>query len=282
MFIQLLNGLTYGSLLFLLAAGLSLMWGLMGNVNLAHGSYFMVGAYIGWSVDKLTGNFGLAILAGVVSIALIGFIMERGFLRFLYKQELEQFLLTFGFIYIFAGLGKWIWGGNVRLIHIPEVLSGSVTFMEASFPIYRLAFILIGAVVGLGLWLLQERTRIGAIIRAGVDDAEMVRGLGINIALVFTLVFTLGAALAGFGGVMGCLFVGAYPGVDMEILILALVVIVIGGMGSLRGAVAGSLLIGLADTFGKVFLPQFAMFTVFMVMALVLVFKPCGLFGRAS
>jgi branched-chain amino acid transport system permease protein len=278
--IQLLNGLSYGVLLFLLAAGLSLIFGLMNIVNMAHGSYYFIGAYIGYAVFKYSGNFLLALLASGLSVGVIGLLMDRFLFRYMYKQELEQVLLTFGFIYIFEDICKWIWGGSVYGIDPPAFLTGAVTIMGSFFPIYRLCVTGVGMLIALGLWFFQEKTIIGAIIRAGTDDEEMVRGLGINIAAISTLVFAMGAALAGLSGAIGAPMLGIYPGLDLEVLILALIVVVVGGLGSLQGAFWGSLFIGMVDSFGKAYFPDLAMFTVFGAMALILLFKPSGLLGR--
>jgi len=278
--IQLLNGLSYGVLLFLLAAGLSLIFGLMNIVNMAHGSYFFVGAYVGYAVAKLSGSFLLAVLAGAMAVAVVGILMDRFLFRFLYKQELEQLLLTFGFIYIFADLCKWIWGGSVYGLDPPQIFTGAVKIMGSYFPIYRLVVTGTGMVIAAGLWFFQEKTRLGAIIRAGTDDEEMVRGLGINIATITTLVFAIGAALAGLSGAIGIPMIGIYPGLDLEVLILALIVVVVGGLGSLAGAFWGSLFIGMVDSFGKAYFPDLAMFTIFGAMALILLFKPSGLMGK--
>jgi len=278
--IQLLNGISYGVLLFLLSAGLSLIFGLMNIVNMAHGSYFFIGAYVGYTVAKVSGNFFLSLVAGTMCVAFIGLLMDRFLFRFLYKQELEQVLLTFGFIYIFADLCKWIWGGAVYSLDPPGFLSGSIDLFGSHFPVYRLIVTILGLLISLGLWLFQKRTRLGAIIRAGTDDEEMVRGLGINISTITTMVFSLGAALAGLGGVIGIPMIGIYPGLDLEVLILALIVIVVGGLGSLAGAFWGSMFIGLIDSFGKAYFPDLAMFTVFGTMALILLFRPSGLLGK--
>jgi branched-chain amino acid transport system permease protein len=279
--IQLLNGLSFGALLFFMAAGLSLMFGLMRVVNLAHGSYFMIGAYTGWFVAKTSGSFLLAVVVSLLTVSAVGFLMERFFIRFLYRQELEQFMLTFGFIYIFADAVRWAFGGHFKMLSKPDVFSGIVSIMEYSFPVYRLVLILVAMAVGVGLWLFQSKTRLGTVIRAGVDDAEMVRALGINIWKIFTLVFTLGAALAAFGGVMACPLTGAYLGMDLDIVILSFVVLVVGGMESLKGAAVASFLIGEVDTFGKAFLPELAMVMIFVVMTVVLIIRPSGLFGKA-
>ena len=249
-------------------------------VNLTHGSYYIFAAYVGVSVSKYTHNFWLALAAGIVTAALIGFLMERFLFRLLINQELEQILLTFGVIYIFQDICHWIWAGHVYTIDQPAFLSGPVVFLGMYFPSYRLALILIGLTAAVGLWFLQEKTLIGAIIRAGVDDREMVRALGIKISNFFTVVFVLGAGLAGLAGILGAPFAGVYPGLDMEILILALVVIVIGGLGSLSGALLSSLLIGLADAFGKAYFPDLAMFTIYGLMVVVLTLRPRGLLGK--
>lgn len=278
--IQTLNGASYGLLLFLLAAGLSLIFGLMRVVNLAHGSYYMLGAYLGLSIIRGTGSFPLAMLGAAAVVALIGMVMERGFFRRLYGRELDQVLMTFAFAYIFMDLAKWVWGGHPQSLPVPPALSGSIDFLGEAFPIYRMAIIVVGLGTALALWLFLDRTRIGAIVRAGVDDQEMVSGLGINIKLFFTAIFALGAGLAALGGVIGGPIIGAYTGLDFEILVMALVVVVVGGLGTLRGAFWGSLLIGFAETFGKAFFPQYAMATVYVAMVLVLLFKPTGLLGK--
>lgn len=278
--IQLLNGLSYGLLIFMLAAGLTLMFGLMRVVNMAHGSYYLLAGYLGYTVSKLTGDFLIAILAGIVLAGILGFLMERFLFRLIYNMELEQVLLTFGFIYIFQDIGLWLWPRSVLVISKPAWLTGSLTFFDLTFPIYRIMLIVVGLLIAALLWYFQEKTRVGAMVRAGVDDREMVTALGINVNKLFTLIFTLGAALAGLAGVLGAAYIGLFPGLDLEVLILALVVVVIGGLGSLTGTLAAALLIGLADAFGKALIPEFAMFSVYAVMALVLIFRPTGLLGR--
>lgn len=278
--IQLLNGISFGFLLFLVAAGLSISFGLMGIINLAHGSFFMVGAYIGLSISRWTGNLFLSVLGGAIVVGFIGAGVEHILLRRLYRKHLEQVLVSFGLIYILMDVCSFIWGLDDHAIDKPGILSGSVGIMGSSYPSYRLAVIFIGVVVAVGLWLFQEKTRWGAVIRAGVDDKEMVTGLGINIGLTFTLVFALGAFLASFGGVIGAPFMGVSPGLDLEILILALIVVVVGGLGTLEGALVGSLLIGIMDSFGRALFPGLAMFTVYAIMVIVLIIKPSGLLGR--
>lgn len=279
---QILNGTSYGLLLFLLAAGLSLIFGLMGVANMAHGSYYMLGAYIGITIIRTTGNFVLAIITAALTVSLLGIAMERFFLSRLYKHALDQVLLTFGFSYIFMDLAKSIWGRSPLSSSKPPLLENSISILGGIFPVYRLAVIAIGIVVALALWLFLEKTRTGIIIRAGVDDREMVSGLGINIYLYFMLIFALGAFLAAFGGVIGAPIIGAYPGSDADILILALAVVVVGGLGTLKGAFWGSILIGFTETMGKVFLPDYTIFATYVIMAIVLIFKPSGLFGKGE
>ena len=278
--IQTLNGLSFGMLLFLLAAGLSLIYGLMKILNLTHGSFYLLGGYIGLTVVHLTGSLLAAILIGSLSIALLGAVMERFFLRRFHLQELPQTLVTFGFLFIFSDLAIVIWGGNPQTMPKPAFLSGSIEIGNFLYPSYRLFIIGFGLVIAGLLWWLQEGTRIGAMLRAGVDDEETARALGINVSLLFTLVFALGAFLAAMGGVMGGPIVGVYPGADFEVMLLGFVVVIIGGLGSLKGALVGGLIVGLLDNFGKVFFPEFALFTIFAPMALILAVRPAGLFGR--
>jgi branched-chain amino acid transport system permease protein len=277
---QTINGVVFGMLLFLLAAGLTLMLGTMRIVNLAHGSFYLLGGYIGYTVAQRTHNFFLACLAGLFSIGILGILTYKTVLekRFA-KETLAQVLLTFGMLLIISDVCRWIWGGNPLAIPKPEVLQGTIYLGSIVVPVYRLAVIVIGGVILLFLWWFQERTKYGAIVRAGVDDAEMAQGIGINISLVKTLVFSMGALLAGLAGVIGGPFVGLSVGLDIEILLLAIVVVIIGGMGSLRGALVGALLIGLIDSFGKSLLPELSIFTLFAAMVVVLAIRPSGLFG---
>lgn len=278
--IQVLNGVSFGMLLFLLAAGLSLIFGLMRVLNLAHGSYYLMGGYLGLTIYRVTGSFLLALVGATLGITLLGVLMERWFLRRIYGESLRQALLTFGFLFVFADIALWIWGGNPQTLPKPEAFTGSVRIGAIVFPSYRLLVIAVGLVVALGLWWLQEKTRLGAMIRAGVDDEEMANGTGINVSLLFTVVFALGAFLAALGGIIGGVFVGVYPGADFEVLLLAFVVVIVGGLGSLKGAFVGALLVGLIDNFGKALIPEFALFTVFVPMAVILAIRPTGLFGK--
>jgi len=278
---QTFNGLSYGALLFLLASGLSLIFGVMRVVNLAHGSYFMLGGYVGLSTVWRTGSFVAACLAGAVAVGLIGIAMERLFLRRLPGQTLGQVLMTIGFALIFQDLALLIWGGDPYTIPAPPALSGVIRLGALNFPVYRIFIIGVALVIGVALWLALERTRLGATIRAAVDDAEMARGVGINVPMVSLGVFALGACLAAVGGVIGGGFLGVYPGSDFEVLPYAFVVVIVGGLGSLPGAMVGSLLVGLLDNFGKALFPELSYFTLFAPMALILALRPTGLFGRA-
>ena len=278
--IQILNGVSFGMLLFLLAAGLSLIYGLMKILNLTHGSYYMLGGYVGMATVRATDSFLLALVAGGLAVAASGALMERFFLRRFHLQELPQTLLTFGFLFIFADLALWIWGGNPESMAKPALLAGSSRLGALSYPTYRLFIIAIGAAIALLLWWFQERTRFGAMLRAGVDDEEISRALGINVSMLFTVVFAMGALLAALGGVLAGPIMGVYPGADFEVLLLGFVVVIIGGLGSLKGALVGGLAVGLLDNFGKVFFPEFALFTIFLPMALILAVRPTGLFGR--
>ncbi len=278
--IQTLNGISFGMLLFLLAAGLSLVFGLMRIVNLTHGSFYLLGAYIGFTVIGRTGSFLIAVVVVPLGIAGLGLLMHRFLLRRFQGAELSQVLLTFGALFIFADLSLWYWGGYSQVLPKPAFLAGSLTIGTIVFPAYRIFVIVTGVVVALLSWLVLERTALGSMVRAGVDDEEMVRGLGINTPRLFTAVFALGAFLAALSGVIGGPFVGAYPGADFDVLLLALVVVIIGGLGSIGGAFVGSLLVGLIDTFGRALVPELAMFTIFAPMAIILALRPRGLFGR--
>jgi branched-chain amino acid transport system permease protein len=279
--IQLLNGLSLGMLLFLLSSGLSVIFGLMRIINLAHGSFYLIGGYIGLTIILATGSFWLGLLIAPLVVGALSAAVHRLLLQRVQNNELAQVLLTFGLLLIISDLTIWIWGGLPRTLPRPEFLEGAVRFGNLVFPSYRIALTLAGLVVAILIWLLFERTQIGAIVRAGVDDEEMVRGIGISIGNVFTIVFAFGAILAAAAGVLGGALLGVYPGADFDVVLLTFAVVVIGGLGSLRGALVGSLFIGLVDTFGKALVPQYALFTIFVPMAIMLAVRPNGLFGRA-
>ena len=277
---QLLNGLVYGVLLFLMAAGLSLIFGLMNVVSLVHGSFFMLGAFFGFSIFKITGSFLLALVLAPIPVIVLGILIELLFLRPLYRRgHMDQVLLTFGFTFVFLDLVQTLWGRTVLRLPVPEALQGTVQIGLGVFSAYRLFLIGFGFAIALLLWLLLERSRIGAMVRAGVDNAAMAAGLGANIPALFTGIFGFGVALAALGGIAAAPVLGLYPGMDTEILIPAFIVIVIGGMGSLRGAFVGSLLIGIADTFGKAYFQSIALFLIYLAMTAVLLIRPQGLFG---
>jgi branched-chain amino acid transport system permease protein len=278
--IQTFNGISYGALLFLVGSGLSLIFGVMRIVNLSHGSYFLLGGYVALSVIWSTGSWLLAIPVAAMAIALVGLAMERIFLRPLGFDPLRQVLLTVGFAFLFQQAALDIWTGNNFDINPPEALTRSVVIGGIYFPLYRMFMIGTGLLIGITLWLVMEKTRMGAVVRATVDDAQMARGVGIDTSRVSMFIFALGAFLAALGGVIGGGFLSVYPGLDFEILPLAFAVVIIGGMGSLGGAAIGALLVGLADNFGKALFPEISYFTLYAPMALILAVKPTGLFGR--
>lgn len=278
--IQTFNGISYGALLFLLASGLSLIFGVMRIVNLAHGSFFLLGGYVALTVIWTTGSWLLAIPVAALVIAVMGLLMERVFLRPLGFDPLRQVLLTVGFAYLFQQAALDIWGGDNLDITPPTLLRESAVVGHYYFPLYRVFMIGMALVMGVILWITMEKTRVGAMVRATVDDAEMARGVGIDTSRVSMFIFALGAFLAGLGGVIGGAFLGVYPGLDFAILPIAFAVVIIGGMGSLTGAAVGSLLVGLADNFGKALFPEISYFTLYAPMVLILALKPTGLFGR--
>jgi branched-chain amino acid transport system permease protein len=278
--VQTLNGLSFGALLFLLASGLSLIYGVMKIVNIAHGSYFMLGAYVGLSVILRTKSFILGAFAGGLVVGVVGMIMERGFLRKFPLQALPQMMITLGFALVFRDLALLIWGGDPYTLPSPEFLRGSTHIYQVVFPVYRLFVIAVAALVAIALWLFNDKTLVGAKLRAAVDDHEMAGGVGLNVPLISGCMFGLGAFLAAFGGVMGGPIFGVYPGLDFELLSLGFVVVIVGGRGSLKGSAVGSILVGLIDNFGKALVPELSYFTLFAPMALIVAFKPTGLFGR--
>ncbi|MEM7118645.1 MAG: branched-chain amino acid ABC transporter permease [Chloroflexota bacterium] len=279
--LQFLNGLVSSMLLFIMAAGLSLIFGQMNVINLSHGAYYLLGGYIAYSMVTQFNSFWLALLVAPIIVGLLGLVVERLLLRRFYGGEnhLKQVLLTFGIAVAAVDIIEWGWGPTPLPVPVPELLGGQVPLFGIQFPIYRLAIIVFGLVLAIGLWLFLERTRLGAIVRAGVADAKMVSGLGIDIERVFTAVFVFGTNLAVISGIIGAPIFSLYLGLDFEILILAIVVVVIGGLGSLKGAFWGAIIIGLADTFGKAIIPQFTLFIIFLLMAIILLVRPSGLFG---
>lgn len=278
--IQLLNGISYGMLLFLLASGLTLTLGLMKITNLAHGSYFLLGGYVGLAVAKATDSFVLAILGGSVAVGILAVLTQRFLLNRVLQDETSQILITFGLLFLFGDLSLAVWGGAAQTIPKPPLFAGSFPLGGVTFPTYRLLLVGLGIVAALFLWWFQEGTRIGAVVRASVDDAEIARTVGVNVPLVMTGVFALGAAFAAAAGVLGGPLMGLYPGADLDVLLLAMVVVIVGGLGSLKGAFVGALVVGLLDTFGRVFLPELSLFAIFAPMAVILLVRPGGLLGR--
>jgi branched-chain amino acid transport system permease protein len=274
------SSIALGGLLFLLSAGFSLIFGLMRIPNLMHGSFFMLGAYFGVTLLALRWNFWLAALASAAAMAVIGSVIERFLLRRLEGQVLPQVLLTLGLAFIVGDLCLMIWTGDPWQPPTPPQLTGAVQVAGLFFPFYRLVIVVVAVVVAVALWLMVDWTRLGAMIRAGVDDPPIARVVGIKVSQLFTLIFALGAALAAFAGVMGAPYLSVYPGLDFEMLPLALIVVILGGSGSLLGALVGSFLIGFLYNFGQAMLPDLAYVILFLPMLLVLVLRPQGLFGK--
>jgi branched-chain amino acid transport system permease protein len=291
--IQLLNAVQYGLLLFLIAGGLTLIFGIMGIINLAHGSFYMVGAYLAWSLSVHFGSLWLAIPAGIVLSVLLGMLLEWLLIRRLYRLgHLQQVLLTYGLILIVEELRSIIWGDEVHSVPMPELLSASIPLTDTlSYPVYRLWISAVCVVLALLLTFLIQRTRLGMMIRAGATNRDMVQSLGIDIDLLYRFVFALGVALAALAGMIAAPVSSVFPGMGNQVLIVCFVVVVIGGIGSVKGALVGALLIGLVDTFGKVvelkigglrLLPELAGMSVYLLMAIVLLWRPAGLFGKTS
>jgi branched-chain amino acid transport system permease protein len=276
------NSITLGGLLFLLSAGFSLIFGLMRIPNLMHGSFFMLGAYLGVSFASLGLNYFVAALASAAATAVIGGLIERLLLRRLAGQELAQVLLTLGFSFIIADACLMVWTGDPIQPPTPPGLQGAIQIFSIHFPLYRMAIVVIAVAIAISLWLMIDWTRLGAMIRAGVDDAPIARVVGIKVSRLFTLIFCLGAALAAFAGVMGAPILSVYPGLDADMLPLALIVVILGGTGSLVGALVGSFIIGFLYNFGQVKFPDLAYVILFLPMVLVLVLRPQGLFGRVA
>ena len=296
---QILNGLQFGIMLFLMSAGLTLIFGVMGLINLAHGSLYMIGAFIAAAVASATGSFILALVAALSAAALAGAIVEMTMIRKLYNRaHLDQVLATFALILIFSEGTRWVFGSFPLYLDVPAYLQGAVTLPGGiQYPLYRITLIVFGLIIGAGLGLLITKTRIGVQIRAGENDREMVSALGVNISKLYTFVFALGAALAGLAGALVGAIQSVEVGMGEPVLILAFVVIVIGGIGSVKGALIGSILVGLTDTLGGIFLPKlFGLFmdlatatnvgssiasmSIYILMSIVLVWRPTGLFGQ--
>jgi branched-chain amino acid transport system permease protein len=280
--IQSLNSLALGGVLFTLAAGFSLIFGLMRIANLSHGAYFMLGAYVGLSVVDAGHSFFLAMLASIVTIGALGIVVERVILRRLAGNSLSQVLATLGVAFVIADCSLWFWGGDPRPVNAPSFLAGGIEILGLTFPIYRIAVVVFSVVVALGLWVLLEKTKLGVMIRASVDDRQMAQGIGVPATKLFSIVFCLGAALAGLGGIVAAPILSVYPGLDADMLPLALVVVILGGLGSLAGAFIGSFLIGFIYSFGQVLFPDLAYIILFLPMLIILAVRPRGIFGKIT
>jgi branched-chain amino acid transport system permease protein len=289
--IQLLNAVQYGLLLFLVASGLTLIFGIMGIINLAHGSFYMLGAYLAWSLSGRLGNFWVAVALGIVLTVLLGMLLEWLLIKRLYRRDhLYQVLLTYGLILIFEELRSIVWGDDVHGVPVPEVLSASIPLTDTlAYPVYRLWMSGVCVILAVLMYWLIQHTRLGMMIRAGASNRDMTQSLGINIRLLYRLVFALGVALAAFAGMIAAPVSSVFPGMGGQVLIICFVVVVIGGIGSVKGALVAALLIGLVDTFGKVLeieiggfrvLPELAGMSVYLLMAIVLLWRPEGLFGK--
>ncbi len=277
---QTLNGLFSAALLFLIASGLTLAFGVMRIVNIAHGSFYMLGVYVAYTVITRTKSLLLGTAAAMIAVGALGFLMQRLFLRRFAAQPLAQMMMTMGFALVFRDAALMIWGGDPFTLAYPATMRGSLELGEVVFPWYRLFVIVVAVLVGAALWLVNEKTLVGARLRATVDDPEMAAATGINVAMLSAWVFAAGAALAAFGGVMGGPILGGYPGMDFDLLPLAFVVVIIGGMGSLKGAVVGAVAVGMIDNFGKALVPELSYFTLFAPMVIMLAIRPTGLYGR--
>jgi branched-chain amino acid transport system permease protein len=277
-----LNGLTLAALYFIVASGFTLVFGLMRNVNLAHGSLFLIGAYIGWIAGEYTGSWLLAVLAGFISAAIIGVLIQIIVFRRMQGEDLRQTLVTIGLSIVLADLMLWYFGGEIYTFDPPAWIYGTTSLpIIEKFPTYRLIVLCISIVIGLGLWTVLTRTRIGMMIRAGVDDRGMLSASGVNVQRIFALTFALGAGLAGLAGVVGGTALSISPGEDTRYLLASLVVVIVGGMGSVPGAAIGALLIGLAEQFGQAYAPTYSVVFTFVIMIIALAFRPRGVLGKA-
>ena len=289
-----LNGLTLAALYFLVASGFTLVFGLMRNVNLAHGSLFLLGGYVGYSASLASGNWFAGLAAGAASMAVLGVLLQLLVFRWMEGQELRQTLVTIGISIVAADLMQAVWGGNTFQFNAPEWMTGTLwlpivigaksdgTSVFLAYPTFRMLVLAAGIVIGIGLWLLINKTRLGTMIRAGVDDRGMLAASGVNVQLIFAVVFAIGAGLAGFAGVVGGTALSIAPGEDVRYLLASLVVVIVGGLGSVTGAAIGALLIGLAEQFGLAYFPTYGVVLTFVIMVLALAFRPQGIMGQGS
>ena len=282
-FVTLLNSLTLASLYFIVASGFTLVFGLMRNVNLAHGSLYLLGGYVAYGVSTSTGWWILAVAAGFAAAALAGLLIQWLILRHMQGQDLRQTMVTIGLSIVIADVLLWIFTGQVHQMEAPAWLQGPIRGLPLinAYSAYRLSLLGFGIAIGLGLWLLLNRTRVGMMIRAGVDDRGMLAASGINVNLVFAITFALGAGLAGFGGVIGAVELSMVPGEDIRLLLASLIVVIVGGMGSIVGAALGAAILGLAETYGLAYAPTYSVVFTFVILILVLAFRPRGIMGAA-
>jgi branched-chain amino acid transport system permease protein len=282
--VTLLNSLTLGALYFIVASGFTLVFGLMRNVNLAHGSLYLLGGYIGYFVAEKTGYWVLAMAAGFLGAAVMGLLIQVVLLRHMQGQDLRQTMVTIGLSIVIADLLLWIFTGEVHQMEAPEWLRGPIRGLPVvnAYSAYRLSLLAFGIVIGIALWLFLNRTRVGMMIRAGVDDRAMLAAAGVNVNLVFAITFAIGAGLAGIGGVVGAVELSMVPGEDTRLLLASLIVVIVGGMGSIVGAAVGAAILGLAETFGLAYAPTYSVVFTFVILVLVLAFRPRGILGRAA
>jgi len=282
--ITFLNGLTLASLYFIVASGFTLVFGLMRNVNLAHGSLYLLGGYLGFFAAQFTGSWVIALAVGFAAAAAVGLVMQVSIFRFMPGQDLRQTLVTIALSIVIADILMWVIGAQVHQMSPPSWLDGPIRGLPVirAYSTYRLSLLPIGIAIGVALWLFLNRTRIGMMIRAGVDDRAMLAAAGINVNLVFATTFAIGAGLAGFGGVIGAVELSMVPGEDTRLLLASLVVVIVGGMGSVVGAAIGAVIFGLAETYGLAYAPTYSVVFTFVILVLVLAFRPRGVLGRPA
>ena len=283
-FITLLNGLTLASLYFIVASGFTLVFGLMRNVNLAHGSLYLLGGYVGYIVAEKTGLFVLALAAGFLVAALVGLLMQVAIFRFMQGEDLRQTMVTIGLSIVIADLLLWGIGAQVHQMSAPDWLAGPLRDIPliTAYSKYRMALLPLGILIGVLLWLFLNRTRVGMMIRAGVDDRGMLAATGVNVNLIFAATFAIGAGLAGFGGVIGAVELSMVPGEDVRLLLASLIVVIVGGMGSVVGAAVGAVILGVSETYGLAYAPTYSVVFTFVILVLVLAFRPRGILGQAA
>lgn len=283
-FLTLLNGLTLASLYFIVASGFTLVFGLMRNVNLAHGSLYLLGGYVGFTIAEQTGWWILAMAGGFLAAAVAGLLIQVLILRHMQGQDLRQTMVTIGLSIVIADVLLWIFTGQVHQMEAPEWLQGPIRDIPVirAYSAYRLSLLAFGIVIGVFLWWLLNRTKVGAMIRAGVDDRGMLSAAGVNVNLVFAITFMLGAGLAGIGGVIGAVELSMVPGEDTRLLLASLIVVIVGGMGSVVGAAIGAVILGLAETYGLAYAPTYSVVFTFVILVLVLAFRPRGIMGKPA